>query len=183
MTSRDLFSQLPDDSTTQEPAAPQVLSVWQLTAQIKDLLEVSFGSVWVTGEISNLVRPQSGHRYLTLKDDQAQIPCVIWRSAAARVRFDLHDGLEVVCRGRIDVYAPRGAYQLIIESIEPKGIGALELALRQLREKLAREGLFDPRRKRPLPPFVRRIAVVTSPSGAAIHDFLQVLGRRCAGPT
>ncbi len=179
--SRDLFSELPDDSTPQEPAAPQVLSVWQLTAQIKDLLEVSFGSVWVTGEISNLVRPQSGHRYLTLKDDQAQIPCVIWRSAAARVRFDLHDGLEVVCRGRIDVYAPRGAYQLIIESIEPKGIGALELALRQLREKLAREGLFDPRRKRPLPPFVRRIAVVTSPSGAAIHDFLQVLGRRWRG--
>ena len=97
------------------------------------------------------------------------------------MRFDLHDGLEVVCRGRIDVYAPRGTYQLIIESIEPKGIGALELALRQLREKLAREGLFDPRRKRPLPPFVRRIAVVTSPTGAAIHDFLQVLGRRWRG--
>ena len=181
MTSRDLFSQLPDDSPPQEPAAPQVLSVWQLTAQIKDLLEVSFGSVWVAGEISNLARPQSGHCYLTLKDDQAQIRCVMWRNAAARVRFDLHDGLEVVCRGRIDVYAPRGTYQLIIESIEPKGIGALELALRQLREKLAREGLFDPRRKRPLPPFVRRIAVVTSPTGAAIHDFLQVLGRRWRG--
>jgi exodeoxyribonuclease VII large subunit len=181
VTSRDLFSQLPDDSTPPEPAAPQVLSVWQLTAQIKDLLEVSFGSVWVTGEISNLARPRSGHCYLTLKDDQAQIRCAMWRSAAARVRFDLHDGLEVVCRGRIDVYAPRGDYQLIIESIEPKGIGALELALRQLREKLAREGLFDPRRKRPLPPYVRRIAVVTSPSGAAIHDFLQVLGRRWRG--
>ena len=105
----------------------------------------------------------------------------MWRNAATRVRFDLHDGLEVVCRGRIDVYAPRGTYQLIIEKIEPKGMGALELALRQLREKLAREGLFDPRRKRPLPPFVRRIAVVTSPTGAAIHDFLQVLGRRWRG--
>ena len=181
MTSYDLFSQLPDDSPPEKPAKPQVLSVCQLTAQIKDLLEMSFGSVWVAGEISNLSRPQSGHCYLTLKDDQAQIHCAMWRSVAARVRFDLHDGLEVVCRGRIDVYAPRGTYQLIIESIEPKGMGALELALRQLREKLAREGLFDPQRKRPLPPFVRRIAVVTSPTGAAIHDFLQVLGRRWRG--
>ncbi len=181
MTSYDLFSELPDDSPPQKPAKPQVLSVWQLTAEIKDLLEVSFGSVWVTGEISNLARPQSGHCYLTLKDDQAQIHCVMWRNMATRVRFDLHDGLEVVCCGRIDIYAPRGTYQLIVESIEPKGIGALELALRQLREKLAREGLFDPRRKRPLPPFVRRIAVVTSPTGAAIQDFLQVLGRRWRG--
>src|SRR5271165_5743505 len=181
MTSYDLFSQYPDDSSPQKPAEPQVLSVRQLTAQIKDLLEASFDSVWVAGEISNLARPQSGHCYLTLKDDQAQIRCALWRNAAARVRFDLHDGLEVVCRGRIDVYGPRGTYQLIIESIEPKGLGALELALRQLREKLAREGLFDPQRKRPLPAFVRRIAVVTSPSGAAIHDFLQVLGRRWRG--
>jgi exodeoxyribonuclease VII large subunit len=177
----DLFSNLPDDPKPQKAAEPQVLSVWQLTAQIKDLLEASFGGVWVTGEISNLARPQSGHCYLTLKDDQAQIGCAMWRNVANRVRFDLHDGLEVVCRGRIDVYAPRGAYQFIIESIEPKGMGALELALRQLRGKLAREGLFDPRRKRPLPPFVRRIAVVTSPTGAAIHDFLQVLGRRWRG--
>jgi exodeoxyribonuclease VII large subunit len=181
----DLFSNLPDDSPPTKPAkpsaGPQVLSVWQLTAQIKDLLEASFGGVWVTGEISNLARPQSGHCYLTLKDDQAQIHCAMWRSIASRVRFDLHDGLEVVCRGRIDVYGPRGTYQLIIESMEPKGIGALELALRQLREKLAGEGLFDPSRKRPLPPFVRRIAVVTSPTGAAIHDFLQVLGRRWRG--
>ena len=181
MTSYDLFSQLPDDPPPQKPEEPQVLSVWQLTVCIKDLLESSFGSVWVTGEISNLARPQSGHCYLTLKDDQAQIRCAIWRNVATRVRFDLHDGLEVVCRGRIDVYAKRGDYQLIIEGIEPKGIGALELALRQLREKLAKEGLFDTRRKRPLPPFVRRIAVVTSPSGAAIHDFLQVLGRRWRG--
>jgi exodeoxyribonuclease VII large subunit len=189
MVTRDLFSELPDDlppRNAAEPApgpasVPEVLSVWQLTAQIKDLLETSLGSVWVTGEISNFSRPQSGHTYLTLKDDQAQIRCVLWRSAAARVRFDLRDGLEVVCHGRVDVYAPRGSYQLVIESIEPKGIGALELALRQLREKLAREGLFDPRRKRPLPRFVRRIAVVTSPTGAAIRDFLQVLGRRWRG--
>jgi exodeoxyribonuclease VII large subunit len=181
MPSYDLFSQLPDEVPPPEPAVPQVLSVAELTAQIKDLLEASFDNVWVAGEVSNLSRPQSGHCYLTLKDDQAQIRCALWRNTLDRLRFDLHDGLEVVCRGRIDVYAPRGTYQLIIESVEPKGIGALELALRQLREKLAREGLFDAGRKRPLPAFVRRIAVVTSPTGAAIHDFLQVLGRRWRG--
>ncbi len=180
MPTYDLFSNLPDDSPP-EPAAPQVLSVGELTAQIKDLLETSFESVWVAGEISNLSRPHSGHCYLTLKDDQAQLRCAVWRNTLNRLRFDLDDGLEVVCRGRIDVYAPRGTYQLIIESIEPKGIGALELALRQLRDKLAREGLFEPARKRPLPAFARRIAVVTSPSGAAIRDFLQVLARRWRG--
>ncbi len=173
MPQKDLFPE--------EPAAPPILSVYELTAQIKDLLEESFPAVWVSGEISNLSRPQSGHCYLTLKDDRAQICAAIWRNAAARVRFELADGLEVICRGHLDVYAPRGSYQLIIDQIEPKGIGALELALRQLREKLAREGLFDPARKRPLPRFVRRVAVVTSPTGAAIHDFLQVLGRRWRG--
>ncbi|MEN6557869.1 MAG: exodeoxyribonuclease VII large subunit, partial [Thermoguttaceae bacterium] len=106
---------------------------------------------------------------------------VMWRGVASRVRFDLHDGLEVVCRGRLDLYAPRGTYQLVIEDIVPRGMGALELALRQLREKLAREGLFDPARKRPLPAIVRRVAVVTSPTGAAVRDFLQVLGRRWRG--
>ena len=105
----------------------------------------------------------------------------MWRGVAVRMRFDLHDGLEVICRGHLDVYAARGSYQLVIEDIVPRGMGALELALRQLREKLAREGLFDPARKRPLPAFVRRIAVVTSPTGAAIRDFLQVLGRRWRG--
>jgi len=180
MPTYDLFSNLPDD-TPPEPAQPQVLTVAELTAQIKEMLEASFDSVWVAGEISNLSRPHSGHCYLTLKDDEAQIRCALWRNTLSRLRFDLNDGLQVVCRGRLDVYAPRGSYQLIIESIEPKGIGALELALRQLRDKLAREGLFDPARKRPLPSFVRRIAVVTSPSGAAIHDFLQVLGRRWRG--
>ena len=173
MPQRDLFSPT--------PAEPRVLSVWELTAQIKDSLETAFPAVWVAGEISNFARPQSGHCYLTLKDDRAQLRAAIWRNAAMRARFDLHDGLEVICRGHLEVYAPRGSYQLIIESIEPRGIGALELALRQLRERLAREGLFDPARKRPLPRWVRRVAVVTSPTGAAIHDFLQVLGRRWRG--
>jgi exodeoxyribonuclease VII large subunit len=161
------------------PSRP--LTVWELTAQVKDLLEAAFPSVWVTGEISNFSRPQSGHCYLTLKDDRAQLKAAMWRPVAAHVRFEMHDGLEVICKGRLEVYAPRGNYQLIIEQIEPKGMGALDLALRQLREKLAREGLFDPARKRPLPSFVRQIAVVTSPTGAAIRDFLQVLGRRWRG--
>jgi exodeoxyribonuclease VII large subunit len=169
------------DLFSQDPIDRQVLSVWELTSQIKDLLETSFPFVWVAGEISNFARPRSGHCYLTLKDDRAQLRAVIWRSAAARVRFDLHDGLEVICRGHVDVYAPRGSYQLIIEQIQPKGLGALDLALRQLRERLAREGLFAAERKRPLPRFVRQIAVVTSPTGAAIRDFLQVLGRRWRG--
>jgi exodeoxyribonuclease VII large subunit len=163
------------------PETPQPLSVGELTVQIKDLVEAGFPSVWVSGEISNLARPSSGHIYLTLKDDAAQLKGCMWRGNAQRVRFDLHDGLEVICHGHLEVYSPRGQYQLIIHSLEPRGVGALELALRQLREKLAREGLFDPARKKPLPAFVRQIAVVTSPTGAAIRDFLQVLGRRWRG--
>ncbi len=164
-----------------ESTEPAVLSVFDLTANIKDLLESSFPGVWVSGEISNFSQPQSGHCYLTLKDDRAQIRAVIWRNVAERLRFALEDGLEVVCQGDIEVYAPRGSYQLVIRRIEPKGIGALELALRKLREKLAAEGLFDPERKRPLPRFPRRVAIVTSPTGAAIRDFLQVMQRRWQG--
>ncbi len=125
--------------------AQQTLTVAQLTAQIKDALEGEFPSVWVTGEISNYSRPQSGHCYFTLKDDQAQIRAVMWRSSAARLKFDVADGLDIICHGHIDVYAPRGSYQLVIDELQPKGMGALELALRKLREKLAAEGLFDPR--------------------------------------
>lgn len=164
-----------------EESPERVLSVFELTSQIKDLLEGNFPEVWVSGEISNFSRPQSGHCYLTLKDDRAQIRAVLWRTAASRLRFELEDGLEVICQGSLDVYAPRGSYQLVIRQIEPKGIGALELALRKLKEKLAAEGLFDAARKRPLPRFPRRIAFVTSPTGAAIRDFLEVLRRRWRG--
>jgi len=165
----------------EEVAGPPVLSVSQLTEQIKVLMEDCFPIVWVAGEISNFSRPQSGHCYLTLKDERAQIRAVLWRQAAARVRFDLADGMHVLCCGSIDVYAPRGSYQLVIQEIQPLGVGALELALRQLQQKLAAEGLFDPARKRPLPRFPRRIAVITSPTGAAIRDFLQVMSRRWRG--
>lgn len=167
-----LFSNTPAD---------RVWSVSELTAQIKDLLEGRFQSVWVSGEISNFSRPQSGHCYFTLKDDKAQIRAVLWRTSALRLKFELEDGIEVVCQGDLDVYAPRGSYQLVVRAIEPKGIGALELALRKLKEKLAAEGLFDAARKRPLPRFPRRVAFVTSPTGAAVRDFLEVLRRRWKG--
>jgi exodeoxyribonuclease VII large subunit len=158
-----------------------VLSVTQLTALIKGVVEESFPSVWVAGEISNFSQPQSGHCYFTLKDDGAQIRAVMWRNTAARLKLKLHDGLEVICRGRLDLYPPRGSYQLVVDELQPKGVGALELALRQRREKLAKEGLFDPARKRRLPAFPKRIGVVTSPTGAALRDFLQVLKRRWRG--
>jgi exodeoxyribonuclease VII large subunit len=157
---------------------PEALSVSELTAQIQELLADTFADVWVSGEISNLARPQSGHLYFSLKDESAQLAAVVWRSAAQRLRFDLADGMQVVCRGRIDVYPPRGSYQLIVTQVVPLGAGALELALRRLRERLAAEGLFDQSRKRPLPRFPRQLALVTSPSGAAVRDFLEVLGRR-----
>ena len=178
MVQLDLFSHLDDDDDQPEQ---QILTVTEVTEQIKELLETSFPNVWIEGEISNFSRPRSGHCYLTLKDDEAQLPAVIWRSTASRLRFDLHDGLEVVCLGHLDVYPPRGRYQLIVREIEPKGIGALELAFRQLRDKLAKEGLFEPGYKKPLPAFSRRIAVVTSATGAAIRDFLEVLRRRWRG--
>ncbi|HEX3602251.1 MAG TPA: exodeoxyribonuclease VII large subunit [Lacipirellulaceae bacterium] len=153
----------------------------QLTAQIKDSLEGGFPDVWVSGEISNYSRPQSGHSYFTLKDDQAQIRAVMWRSATARLKFEMADGLDLICHGHLDVYAPRGSYQLVVDEVQPKGVGALELALRKLREKLSAEGLFDASKKRRLPVFPRRVAFVTSPTGAAVHDFLQVLARRWRG--
>ena len=175
MPKSNLFNNEADEPTD------RVLTVSQLTAEIKDLLETSFPAVWVSGEVSNLSRPSSGHSYLTLKDDQAQLRAVICRTTASRLRFELEDGMEVICQGDLDVYAPRGSYQLVIRKIEPKGVGALELALRRLRERLAAEGLFDPLRKRPLPRFPRRVAFVTSPSGAAVRDFLEVLRRRWRG--
>ena len=155
-----------------------VVSVSQLTQQIKQSLEDQFQAVWVCGEVSDMARPRSGHVYFTLKDEHAQLRVVIWRGTSERLRFDLHDGLELICRGGVEVYAPRGSYQLIVRHVEPRGLGALELALRQLRAKLEAEGLFDPQLKKSLPTYPRRIAFVTSPTGAAIRDFLEVLRRR-----
>lgn len=165
----------------ESPAAEEILSVTELTEQIKGTLESHFSRVWVGGEISDISRPSSGHIYLTLKDGNSQIRGVIWRSVAQRIPFNLQDGQAVVCFGSVDVYAARGSYQLVVRRLEPQGVGALQLAFQQLQQRLAAEGLFAPDRKRPLPPFPRRIAFVTSPTGAAIRDFLEVAARRWPG--
>jgi len=162
-------------------ATPRVLSVSQLSLLIEGTLESAFQSVWVSGEVSEVSRPHSGHVYFTLRDEAAQIRAVIWRSVASRLRFELEDGQQVICHGDLDVYPPRGTYQLVVQQVEPAGLGALQLAFKQLQARLAAEGLFEPARKRPLPLFPRRIGFVTSPSGAAIRDFLQVAARRFHG--
>src|SRR4051795_3537627 len=155
-------------------------TVSSLTDRIKDSLEADFAEVAVEGELSNLARPKSGHVYFTLKDHTASLRGVMWKSDAQRLAFDLADGLAVRILGRLTVYPPRGEYQVVARYLEPEGIGALELAFRQLFARLSAEGLFDPERKRPLPRFPRRIVIVTSPTGAAIRDLLQVTGRRWA---
>ena len=157
-----------------------ILTVSQLTAEIKTLLERSFDHVWVEGEISNLRLPGSGHLYFTLKDDKAQIRAVMFRLQNRLLKFLPKDGLQVVACGRVTVYEPRGDYQLVLDYLEPKGLGALQLAFEQLKEKLAAEGLFDPARKRPIPHLPQRIGVVTSPTGAAIRDILRIIDRRFA---
>ena len=154
------------------------LSVFELTTQIKDCLEGNFPAVTVTGELSNVVRAASGHVYLTIKDDRAQIRGILWKGKASRLRFDLHDGLEVSCTGAVEVYAQRGQYQLILDRVAPEGVGPLELAFRQMHERLAAEGLFDADRKKPIPPMPGRLALVTSPTSAAVRDMIQVITRR-----
>ncbi len=156
----------------------KALTVSQLTAKLKGVMESTFRFVWVSGEISNCKQASSGHVYFTLKDEGAQLSAIIWRGAAQRLRFQLKDGLKVLAAGPIQLYETRGQYQLIAEQLEPQGVGALELAFRQLYQKLEAEGLFDPDRKRAWPVFPRRIALVTSPTGAAVRDMLQVITRR-----
>ena len=160
-------------------ALTRVFTVSELTSQIRQSLEVRFPTVWVEGEISNLRRPSSGHQYFTLKDSSSQIRVVLFRGPGQHLRFDLQDGLEVLVYGRLTVYEPRGDYQLILESVEPKGVGALQLAFEQLKEKLMGEGLFEMDRKRPLPFLPKKIGIITSRHGAAIRDLLSILQRRC----
>jgi len=161
-----------------QPDSDAILSISQLTHRIRVAMEDGFGRVSVVGEVSNIARPASGHVYLTLKDRGAQLSAVLWRSSAARLRFDLEDGMEVIATGDLTVYERRGSYQLIVTFIQPKGVGALQLAFLQLRDRLAKEGLFAPEHKQALPFLPERIGVVTSRSGAAIHDILTVIGRR-----
>jgi len=155
-----------------------IYTVTELTRGIRSLLEANFGRVWVCGEVSNLKRHSSGHVYFTLKDDQSQLSIVFFKSDAARLRFKLEDGLQLNIEGRITVYERRGNYQLIASTAEPVGYGALQLAFEQLKKRLGEEGLFDEERKKPLPRFPQRIGVVTSPTGAAIRDILNVIERR-----
>jgi exodeoxyribonuclease VII large subunit len=164
-----------------DPPARQVWTVSGLTALVKGTLEAGFGGLWVEGEISNLRVVSSGHVYFTLKDEGAQIRAVLFRGRTRRLRFDPADGLHVLAFGNLDVYAARGEYQLVCEVLEPKGLGALQLAFDQLRMRLAAEGLFDEARKRPLPALPRRVGLITSPTGAAVRDFLRVATRRFSG--
>ena len=159
----------------------KVLSVSELTAQVRRLLEKQLGQIWVTGEVTNLRAQSSGHSYFTLKDANAQLSCVLFRSENAAHRELLQDGQKLLLHGDITVYEARGQYQLIVRSIELQGVGALQAAFEKLKQKLQAEGLFAPERKRPLPRYPQRIGLVTSPTGAAIRDVLHVVRRRNAG--
>lgn len=160
------------------PENATVLTVSALAGQVKELLEGQFPAVWVAGEISNYTRATSGHMYLTLKDAQAQVRCAFFRGFNLRLKFDPQDGLEVFARGRVSFYGARGDCQFYVEELQPKGLGAAELALRQLKERLLKKGYFDPKRKRPVPRFPRRVALVASATGAAIRDMLELLAQR-----
>ncbi len=170
-----LFSKSRDTTSSTQP---RHWTVTELTQQIRGVLEPSFSQVWLQGEVSNCRPATSGHAYFSLKDQGATIGAAVFGWGAKRRGFELKDGLQVVCRGKVSVYAPRGNYQFIVDHIEPVGAGALQLAFEQLKAKLSSEGLFDPSRKRPLPRFPLRVAMITSPSGAAIQDMLNILKRR-----
>lgn len=158
-----------------------VLTVAELTGTIKRLLEKEVGEVWVTGEVTNYRAQASGHVYFTLKDGSAQLSCVLFRGQGGEGRRHLQDGARVLLGGGLTVYEPRGQYQLVVKTVEPQGVGALQLAFEQLKRRLQAEGLFAQERKRPLPRYPQRLGVVTSPTGAALQDVLHVIQRRQPG--
>ncbi len=161
-------------------SSAKIYTVRELTDEISSLLDAHFEFVWVEGEISNFSSPLSGHYYMVLKDEKAQIRAVMFRHQARFLKFIPEDGMKVIAQGRIGVYAPRGEYQVMLDYLEPMGVGALALAFEQTKKKLAAEGIFDEAVKKPLPFLPQRIAVITSPTGAAIRDFLKILHRRFA---
>ena len=173
---KNLFPLISDAERGQK----RILTISEITGKIRNSLEQGFSHVWITGEVSNLKKPSSGHLYLTLKDEHAQIQAVVFKSVANWIKFELKDGMEVLAFGSVTVYEPRGQYQIIIENIEPKGFGALQQAFLKLKERLGKEGLFDPCHKKPLPLLPQKIAIVTSLTGAAIKDILNVINRRFA---
>ncbi|MEI8293170.1 MAG: exodeoxyribonuclease VII large subunit [bacterium] len=178
----DLKGTLSKPKPAPKPAEPVVLTVSALTRKVRSLLEDGIGEVWVEGEISNLRRQSSGHAYFTLKDAGSQIACVLFAGQTAQLRgMNFADGVHVQLQGSLTVYEPRGNYQIIVRRIQERGVGALQAKFEELKRRLDAEGLFDSSKKRPLPKFPRRIGVVTSPTGAAIQDFLNVLHRRQRG--
>jgi len=167
------------DEQQELPAMVRLLSVSELTQMVRTaLLDGLPAEVHVVGQISNVSRPSSGHMYFTLKDPDSEVRCVMWRQSARSLKFRPDDGMEVMATGHVDVYAPRGQYQLYVRRLEPRGVGALELAFRQLCEKLRQEGLFEVSHKKPLPQYPQTIAIVTSPTGAAIRDIIRTIGDR-----
>ncbi|MEK6715349.1 MAG: exodeoxyribonuclease VII large subunit, partial [Candidatus Omnitrophota bacterium] len=156
----------------------KILTVTQLTQDIKLILESTFPEIWVEGEISNFSKSSAGHIYFTLKDANAQLKCAFFYNANKAIKFNLKDGLSIIAFGRISIYGPQGQYQLYVQKVEPKGLGQLQLAFEQLKEKLSKEGLFDEKHKRPIPALPLNIGVVTSKDGAALRDILTVLKRR-----
>ena len=172
-TSESLFS-----SQKQEDASPRIYTVGEITADIKAILEAAFDTVWLEGEISNYRVAASKHAYFVLKDDKAQIRCVMFRHRAMGIKFEPGDGDQVLLHGEVTVYNARGEYQVIVDRMEPRGLGALQKAFEQLKVKLAGEGLFDAAAKKPLPPFPWKVGVITSPTGAAVRDIIQVITRR-----
>jgi exodeoxyribonuclease VII large subunit len=156
----------------------QIYTVSELTSNIKEILENTYPFIWICGEISNFNVPASGHFYFTVKDEYAQINAVMFRNQNRNLKFKPEDGMVITGLGRISVYEPRGTYQIIFEYLEPKGTGAIQLAFEQLKKRLANEGLFDKKHKIPLPSFPKKISIITSPSGAVVHDILQIIDRR-----
>jgi len=170
------------DFSFEEPqTARRIWPVRELVGVVRELVEQKYGDVWVEGEISNFRPAPSGHLYFTLKDADAQLPVVLFRRQAMLLRFRPEDGLHVLVRGKVSVYEQRGQMQLVAETMEPVGAGSLQLAFEQLKERLKAEGLFDADRKRPLPAFPRAVGIVTSPTGAVIRDFLNIVARRHSG--
>ncbi len=155
-----------------------IYSVSEITFALKSILESQFADVWIMGEISNFKAHSSGHYYFSLKDDKATLGAAMFRGANRKLKFKLEDGLQVLACGRISLYEPQGKYQLIVDHLEPQGVGSLQLAFEQLKAKLSAEGLFDEARKRPLPAIIKTVGVVTSPTGAVIRDIIHILRRR-----
>jgi exodeoxyribonuclease VII large subunit len=172
------FEEPEPEPATPEPVKRRIVTVSELTANVREMLESAFPEIWVEGELSNAKVWTTGHLYFTLKDGGAQIKGVMFRSALRYLKFKPEDGMHVVVRARLSVYDPKGEYQLVAEHMEPHGLGALQLAFEQLKKKLSAEGLFEAARKRPLPALPRRIGVVTSIDGAALRDIIRVLHRR-----